>query len=83
MKTWQLQEAKNRLSHVLDEAELHGPQVITRHGEEVAVVMAIPAFRKLVTSRQKLSEFFAESPLVGADIDLRRDSDPGRKPLHL
>lgn len=83
MKTWQLQEAKNRLSHVLDEAEEHGPQVITRHGEEVAVVLAMPVYRKLIASRQKLSEFFAESPLVGADLDLHRDPDPGRKPLKL
>lgn len=83
MNAWPLQAANLRLSRVLDEAEAHGPQVITRHGEEVAVVLAMPVYQKLIASRQKLSEFFAESPLVGADLGLRRDPDPGRKPLKL
>ena len=40
--TWQLQEAKNKLSEVVDEAIREGPQVITGRGEEVAVVISAP-----------------------------------------
>ena len=32
---WQVQEAKQRLSEVLRRAQADGPQIITRHGEEV------------------------------------------------
>jgi prevent-host-death family protein len=39
--TWQLQEAKNRLSEVIYAAEHRGPQTITRHGEPVALVVPI------------------------------------------
>lgn len=33
---WQVQEAKNRFSEMIEQALAHGPQVITRHGREVA-----------------------------------------------
>lgn len=83
MRTWQLQEAKNKLSEVVDEALRRGPQVITRHGEEVAVVLAYPAYRKLAAPREKLSEFFRRSPLAGLELDLRRDRSPVREGLRL
>ena len=38
-KRWQLQEAKNRLSEVVDLALREGPQTVTRHGKEVVVIV--------------------------------------------
>ena len=38
---WQLQEAKNRFSEVINAAEHEGPQTITRHGKPVAVVVPV------------------------------------------
>ena len=35
---WQLQEAKQRFSEVIRAVERDGPQIITRHGEDVAVI---------------------------------------------
>ncbi len=72
-RIWQLQEAKNKLSEVVDEAMLHGPQVITRRGEETAVVLSYADYRTMIAARTKLSTFFRDSPLVDADLDLRRD----------
>ncbi|MGH3716562.1 MAG: type II toxin-antitoxin system Phd/YefM family antitoxin [Micromonosporaceae bacterium] len=43
---WQVQEAKQRFSEVLRAVEREGPQIITRHGEEVAVVISIEEYRK-------------------------------------
>jgi hypothetical protein len=57
----------------VDEAMHHGPQVIIRDGVEVAVVLSSAAYRKMSASRQTLSRFFRASPLVGMDLDLRRD----------
>jgi len=73
MSTWQLQEAKNRLSHVVDEAVAGTPQIITRHGEEVAIVLSVAEYRRLTISREPLLDFFRNSPLVGLELDLRRD----------
>ena len=38
---WQLQEAKNRFSEVIQAAEHQGPQTITRHGRPVALVVPV------------------------------------------
>ncbi len=53
---WQLQEAKQRFSQVLRAVERKGPQTITRHGEEVAVIIDIAEYRRLTG----LSKDFAE-----------------------
>jgi len=78
-RVWQLQEAKNKLSEVIEEAVRHGPQVITRHGVETAIVLSYTEYRKLVLGRKGLSEFFRESPLVEVELDLRRDTSPPRQ----
>lgn len=44
--TWQLQEAKNRLSEVVDLAIEKGPQTVTRHGKEVVVIVSKADFDK-------------------------------------
>jgi prevent-host-death family protein len=38
--TWQVQEAKNRFSELIDLARTQGDQVVTRHGKPVAMVVA-------------------------------------------
>ena len=80
---WQLQEAKNRLSEVVDEALRHGPQVITRHGEETAIVLSYADYRKMLVGQKPLSAFFRESPLVGVDLDLTRDRSSTREDVRL
>jgi antitoxin Phd len=77
---WQLQEAKNKFSEVVDEALKHGPQVVTKRGVETVIVIAYEEYRKLVLSQQKLSAFFRESPLaeVADELDLTRDPHQAR-----
>ncbi|MBX0330116.1 type II toxin-antitoxin system Phd/YefM family antitoxin [Oscillochloris sp. ZM17-4] len=84
-RTWQLQEAKNRLSEVVDEALTHGPQIITRRGIETAIVLSYAEYQRLALSRVGISTFFRESPLAAAaeDLDLARDSSPPRPDIAL
>jgi len=44
--TWQLQEAKNRFSAVIDAVEAGQDQVVTRHGEPVAVVVPYATWQR-------------------------------------
>jgi antitoxin Phd len=37
--TWQLQDAKAKLSEVIDTAKKHGPQIITQRGVKSAVLV--------------------------------------------
>jgi antitoxin Phd len=72
-RSWQLQEAKNKLSEVVEEAQHAGPQIITRRGEEVAVVLSYEDYARLRRPKQDLVAFFRASPLVGEELDLTRD----------
>lgn len=76
MRQWQLQEAKNRLSQVVREAQVHGPQVITQHGRETAIILSIEEYRALIRPASSLVDFFRSSPLVGKDVAFDRTSEP-------
>lgn len=72
MKTWQLQEAKARLSEVIKKAAKEGPQNITVHGQATAVILSAAEYRKLKQPREGFVEFMRRSPLRDVDLDLRR-----------
>jgi prevent-host-death family protein len=76
---WQLQEAKNRLSELVRKAREEGPQVITVHGSDAAVVMSAEQYAKLARRKGTLVEFFRKSPLVSEELDLTRSRDRGRR----
>lgn len=44
---WPVQDAKQRFSELIRTAHAEGPQVVTRHGEEIAVVVDIADYRRL------------------------------------
>ena len=77
MARWQVQEAKMRLSDVIDEAQTKGPQLITRHGIERAVVLSIDDFRSLTANKPDLRAYLLGGPKVG-DFKVRRSRDTGR-----
>ncbi len=72
---WQLQEAKNRLSQVVNDASSNGPQIITVHGKPVAIVLSMQEYERLIHPQTTLTEFFAASPFYDVDLDVVRDSD--------
>jgi antitoxin Phd len=78
MARWQVQEAKTRLSEVIEEAQNKGPQIITRHGAERAVVLSIGDYRKLTAHRPGLKEYLLGGPKVD-DFEVERDPDTGRE----
>ena len=84
-KVWQLQEAKNKFSEVVDEAIKHGPQIVTKRGIETVIVISYKEYQRLILNQQKLSEFFQTSPLtdVADEIDLTRDPRPARDDVAL
>ena len=60
--SWQVQEAKQRFSEVLRAVEKDGPQTITRHGEEVAVVINVAEYRRLAGPGKTFAEHVASFP---------------------
>lgn len=78
-KNWQLQEAKNQFSAVVEKALTDGYQVVTRHGQPAVVVMSVEEFRKLKPKNKSLVDFLAASPLRGlANLPARATDVPRR-----
>ncbi len=61
---WQLQEAKNRFSELVQRTVTSGAQVITKHGRPVAVLMSTEEYDKLVhpRPREKLVDILRRCP---------------------
>jgi prevent-host-death family protein len=78
MSTWQLHDAKNRLSQLVDQARTEGPQRITQRGRETAVILSIEDYRRLTRPAGTLVDFLRQSPLAGSELDLARSQDTGR-----
>ena len=78
-KTWQLQDAKNRFSEVVERALHEGPQTVKRRGKETVVVLSIKDYQKLKKPKTSLREFFKRSPLYGLELDLTRKREYGRE----
>jgi len=78
-KKWQLQDAKNRFSELVDEATRNGPQIVTRRGREAAVVISVEDYARLATPAVGLVEFFQTSPLGEVHLDLERAKDEPRE----
>ncbi len=70
---WQLQEAKNKLSEVVDRALKSGPQEITKHGKKTAVILSMRDYQRLKRRKGTLADFFRHSPLSGIDLSRGRD----------
>lgn len=80
MQTWQMQDAKARMSELVKSAQSQ-PQDITVHGKSVAVVVSRSTFDRLSQAQGSLVDFMRLSPLVDADdVVLERDTSLTRKP---
>ena len=47
MEVWPVQHAKARFSELLDACQREGPQVVSRHGIETAVLVSIEEWRRV------------------------------------
>ena len=77
MATWQVQDAKTRLSEVIELARTEGPQTITRHGAERAVVLSIEDYRALAALKPDFKAHLLGGPKFD-DFSVKRDHDTGR-----
>ena len=74
---WRLQDAKNRFSEVVREAQRE-PQVILVRGEEKAVLVSAERYHEL-TRQDSLVSFLQASPWAEVELDLERSKDIGRE----
>lgn len=77
-RSWQLQEAKARLSEVVKTAAREGPQEITVRGETAAVLISGKDFARLTKPKPGFVAFLRHSPLAGVDLRPARDRSTDR-----
>ena len=59
---WQLQDAKNRFSELVQRARQEGPQVVTLRGRRAAVVLSAEAYDALLRERPSLVDHLLAGP---------------------
>lgn len=69
---WSLQDAKTHLSQIVREAQRIGPQRVTLHGKDAAVIIAADEFERLQrpVSGRDIVTVLAKAPL--ADVEFER-----------
>jgi prevent-host-death family protein len=75
---WQVQDAKQRFSELIRTAHADGPQVVTRHGEEIAVVIDIADYKRLKGDIAEFKDYLRSGPEFD-DLDLSRTAERPRK----
>lgn len=63
-RTWQVQEAKQRFSEMLRAVETEGAQTITKHGEDVAVVIDVAEYRRLTGAKKSFVDHLLSFPTM-------------------
>jgi prevent-host-death family protein len=83
---WQIQDAKQRFSEMIRAVAHEGPQIITRHGDEVAVVVDIAEYRRLTRPTVDLTGLLLGGPALSddavdvlAEVEAERKADFGRQ----
>jgi prevent-host-death family protein len=77
--SWTIAEAKAKFSEMVEKAQSHGPQTITRRGRTAVVVVAAVEWDRKTKRTGNLAEFFASSPLRGSGVKVTRRKDKVRK----
>jgi prevent-host-death family protein len=78
MAIWQIQDAKVHFSEVIEHAHSKGPQVITRHGQERAVILSVEDYRALTAHKPDFREYLLGGPKIDS-FEIKRERDTGRK----
>ena len=74
---WNVADAKNRLSEVLDRARRDGPQTI-KHRGDAFVLLPADQYEQLTGKKPSFTDWLLDGPRID-DLELpRRDSGPMR-----
>lgn len=77
---WPVQDAKARFSELLDACTTEGAQLITRRGEETAVLIPIAEWRRLIETARPSLKALLLSDVGRADFDIPKRGSRRRRP---
>lgn len=76
---WQLQEAKNKFSNLVEKARHEGPQIVTKHGKESVVVISAEQYQEMCKPKSGLLDFMQSSPMAKVTLNMERDKSLARE----
>lgn len=65
---WQMQDAKAKFAEVVRRAKSDGPQIVTHHGSDTAVVLSIDEYRRLKGEAPNFRDHLLNGPKLDDDI---------------
>lgn len=77
--TWALQDAKSRFSAVVNKACESGPQVVTRRGLPVAVLISYNDYSRINSAQPTVIDVLLGGPKIEGGLKIERDSSPARE----
>ena len=72
---WQLQDAKNKFSQVVNNAVGSGPQIVTRHGKEIVVVLSFEEYKLMARPKPNLLDLLMDEAFFGSKLEVERDAE--------
>ena len=76
---WQIQNAKNRFSELVEKAAKGEPQLVTKNNKPIVYVIDVATYEKKIKRAVKSKKAVLLSrPHKELEIDTSRDSDAGR-----
>ncbi len=81
---WQLQDAKNQFSKLVQKARSEGPQTVTLRGERAAIVLSAADYDALTGNRPNIIEDLLNGPAWDDDLTSAIDTRqrrPNREPI--
>jgi prevent-host-death family protein len=77
---WQLQNAKNKFSQLVQEAQKGDPQIVTRNGKPVVYVIDYDRYHDLLAAeRPDKKEVLRHRPHKELELDSKRSKESGRE----
>jgi prevent-host-death family protein len=76
---WALQDAKSKFSAVINRACEVEPQIVTRRGSPVVVMMSYGDYKKLSPCARSAVDVLLGGPKVDGGFEVTRDRSPARE----
>lgn len=70
---WALQDAKSRFSAVVDRAVAIEPQIVTRRGTPVAVLISYDMYKSVAADDRSVVDVLLGGPRIEGGLDVSRD----------
>jgi antitoxin Phd len=78
-KSWQLQDAKNRFSEVVELALKEGVQTVTKHGKPAVVIISAAEYQRAIAPGKSLLDLLRDCPEDLGEIVRPRDKQAARQ----